>query len=90
MTLYLHGVTSCLISPLEAPADWKSDVVGDFALLKATLLSPLWYGNAAAAWGNVDDAGHRDERGRWAEIMYKTAAHRLVPLTDHELRNLKV
>ena len=92
VSLYLHGVTSCIFSsPLpESPGEWKGDLAADFSLLKNDYFSPLWYCNAAAAWGSGGEVDYRDNRGRWAEVLYITAVSRRSPMTEQEQRDLKV
>ena len=92
VSLYLHGVTSCFFSsPLpESPGEWKGDIAVDFTSLKNSLFSPLWYCNAAAVWGSGGAVDYRNDRGRWAEVLYFTTVRRHSPLTEHEQSELKV
>jgi hypothetical protein len=93
ITLYLYRITCALsVTPILDPVvDPKVDMsLLDFSLLKSVYLSPLWYSAAVTVWGGSGEMSFRDERGRWAEIMYRSVLPPKSPLPDALLKGLKV
>jgi len=92
VTLYIYRTTSALFPSLPTDPLFEviSDCPTDFQSIKSSLLSPVWYYNSTLVWGSSGEIGYRDERGRWAEILYKTTIYRKSPLNVEELNEMKV